>query len=71
MDMYWAHVLQSQLKKNNEKSSDNKISPDDKKSNNIKSYCCGNCGQNPYLCQCPSIITHPLKDNFDFEKSDY
>jgi len=70
MDMYWAHILQSQLKKHNEKKDNNK-SPDDKKSNNIKNYCCGNCGQNPYLCQCSSIITHPLKDNFDFEKSDY
>ena len=56
MDMYWAHVLQSQLKKHNEKKDNNKSS-DDKKSNNIKRYCCGKCGQNSYFCQCPSVIT--------------
>ena len=68
--MYWAYVVRSQLKNHNEnndmKSPDNKSKEVKSKDNN-----CGNCGQNPYFCQCPSVITHSLKDNFNFEKSNY
>jgi hypothetical protein len=69
MDMYWAHILQSQLKKNNEKK-DNK-SPENKSPDKSKDNNCGKCGQNPYFCQCSLIITPFLKDKFDFEKSIY
>ena len=70
--MYWAYVLQSQLKKHNEKkdkkspttiSMNNKSkyikSPDNKPKDNN----CGNCGQNPYFCQCLSNLSLTAESN--------
>ena len=67
MDMYWAHVIQTDLKKykqrNNNEKKDNDIKDDDIKEHYVPKYNCGNCGQNKYFCQCISLkYFNPEKD---------
>jgi ArsR family metal-binding transcriptional regulator len=72
MDMYWAHVIQTDLKKykqkknNNNEKKDNKKNDDkndDKNEQYIPKSDCGNCGQNKYFCQCISLkYFNPEKD---------
>jgi len=59
MDMYWAHIIESQLKKQNDLSLDNKPVKSDKKIFLNCSY----CGQNPYFCQCPPINKSPKDES--------
>ena len=71
MDMYWATVVYSQIKKNEAEDKGKVIrilvKPKEEKTINHR---CGKCGQNPYFCQC-ALITNSLKEQFNFEKSDY
>jgi ArsR family metal-binding transcriptional regulator len=75
MDMYWAHVVQTDLKKykqkknnndtkkNNEKKDTKEKKDDDIKEHYVPKYNCGNCGQNKYFCQCISLkYFNPEKD---------
>ena len=65
MDMYWAHVIQTDLKKykqrNNNEKKDNDIKDDDIKEHYVPKYNCGNCGQNKYFCQCISLTYFNLE----------
>ena len=80
MDMYWATVVYSQLKKREalEMAEDDQDAQDAQdaqdKITRLKdqsiNHRCEKCGQNPYFCQC-ALITDSLKDKFNFEKSDY
>jgi len=72
MDMYWAHVIQTDLKKYKQKINNNKEKKDNKKNDDknddkneqyIPKSDCGNCGQNKYFCQCISLkYFNPEKD---------
>ena len=65
--MYWAHVIQTDLKKykqkNNNEKKDKDKKDDDIKEHYVPKYNCGNCGQNKYFCQCISLkYFNPEKD---------
>ena len=65
--MYWAHVIQTDLKKykqkNNNEKKDKDKKDDDIKEHYFPKYNCGNCGQNKYFCQCISLkYFNPEKD---------
>ena len=54
MDMYWAHVLSTNLKKfKKDKDSIEKKKVKEKEEHmNEVNESCGFCGQNPYFCMC-------------------
>ena len=56
MDMYWAHVLSTNLKKfkKDKDSNEEKVKKEEYMNEvNIEvNESCGTCGQNPYFCMC-------------------
>lgn len=56
MDMYWAHVLSTNLKKfkkdkNKDSNKEKKVREKEEHMNEVNTNC-GVCGQNPYCCMC-------------------
>jgi hypothetical protein len=51
MDMYWAHVLNTNLKKFKKDSKEKKVMEKEEHMNEVNESC-GVCGQNPYFCMC-------------------
>lgn len=51
MDMYWAYVLSTNLKKFKKGSEEKKVKEKEEHMNEVNESC-GTCGQNPYFCMC-------------------
>ena len=52
MDMYWAYILNTNLKKFKKDSNDEKKLEKEEHINVKVNNNCGVCGQNPYCCMC-------------------
>lgn len=52
MDMYWAYVLSTNLKKFKKDSKEKKVKEKEEHMNIEVNESCGTCGQNPYFCMC-------------------
>ena len=55
MDMYWAYVLNTNLKKFKKGSEEKKVKEKEDHMNEVNmdvNESCGTCGQNPYFCMC-------------------
>ena len=54
MDMYWAYVLSTNLKKfkkDKDSNEEKKVKEKEEHMNEVNTSC-GICGQNPYFCMC-------------------
>ena len=51
MDMYWAYVLNTNLKKFKKGSEEKKVKEKEEHMNEVNTSCV-KCGQNPYFCMC-------------------